>query len=242
MRVPFLSARSRVPRSPARATLEPRRPSSRRPDRSVTLLGSAPRPVRRRNCEAPGRRWRRLLRPTRGSPRSTPASGRRGPVAPGPRRSLRPCYLLEVGALRSRRVLQDNPAHPVAVKLAELQRGEGTQRVSEQDVHPFAGFEHLCCRIVHVFSEVLDPLAAAYPRARTVPAQVDGDHAPPVLREPRPDPPPGARRGRNPVHEHGERVALLAQAIESQPQNRSTEGRRSSSSVQAVGSWEYNRQ
>ena len=78
---------------------------------------------------------------------------------------------------------------------------------------------------------------ALHPGARAVAAQVHRDGTPAVLREPRADPPPGARRGR--PHEHGEGLAFIAPAAGCEPQKRSTAGRRSSSSVQAVGSWEW---
>jgi hypothetical protein len=93
--------------------------------------------------------------------------------------------------------------------------------------------------LVDVPGEVVETFIAAHARAGSVAAQVHRDDTPAVLGEPRSDPPPGTRRGGDPVDEHGERPVCLAPVPGRKAQKLSTAGRRSSSSVQAVGSWEW---
>jgi hypothetical protein len=108
--------------------------------------------------------------------------------------------------------------------------------VAEQDVDCVVRLED---SLVDVPGEVVETFIAAHARAGSVAAQVHRDDTPAVLGEPRSDPPPGTRRGGDPVDEHGERPVCLAPVPGRKAQKLSTAGRRSSSSVQAVGSWEW---
>ncbi len=84
----------------------------------------------------------------------------------------------------------------------------------EQNIYTLRRPEQGGHRLVQVTRQVLQSESVRGARTLAVAAQVDCDHTPIVVREPRADPPPGARRGRNSVYEDRERVALLAPAFE----------------------------
>ena len=86
---------------------------------------------------------------------------------------------------------------------AEFQGGERAQRVAEQDVHSLPGSGQFQNRFVQVPGDLVEREAMRGPGALAIPAQVYGDRVPIPLHEPRPDPSPGTRRGRDPVYEHG---------------------------------------